>query len=180
MGTVAGVTDQRSTDAPEFGPRGYLPGRAAARARKIVLRAPLGLQWVAGALLAGVVVVVAGVVFLVRAGDPPGPPFVAVGAAVEVGDLTTDADRDLVLVGAGGRIRAFAAPPDPALVYCPDSGHLESDVGVWAVTGRGLAGTPSLAQHPAVVIDGTLYVDPTTTAPGPPPSDDAVERGCPR
>ncbi|MTV26636.1 hypothetical protein FTX61_14610 [Nitriliruptoraceae bacterium ZYF776] len=30
---------------PEFGPSGYLPERASKRARKIVLRAPLGLQW---------------------------------------------------------------------------------------------------------------------------------------
>ena len=68
--------DQSPT--PEFGPRGYLPERASKRARKIVLRAPLGLQWIVAAVVFGLLVLVAGVVWL-NAGGPPGAPFVAAG-----------------------------------------------------------------------------------------------------
>lgn len=161
---------------PEFGPSGYLPDRAAKRARKIVLRAPLGLQWVVASVLAGVVVLVAGILFLLRSGDPPPPPWQDLGAVEQVGEAREVAELDLLLVGAGGRIRAFAEAQ--GVSYCAASNRLESDTGVWALTGRGLGGTDSLSEHLTLVQDGRVYVDPTRTVPGPPPSSEVAEPAC--
>lgn len=170
------MDDQRTE--PDFGPSGYLPERAARRARKIVLRAPLGMQWVVAALVAGVVVVVAGTAFLVRSGAPPGPPWVEVAAVDEVGDAGLDRDLGLLLVGAGGRIRAFADAED--VTYCEPSNRLEAADGrVWSLTGRGLGGAASLTEHPTLVQDGVLYVDPSRLSDGPTPSPDAAEPACP-
>jgi hypothetical protein len=164
-------------ERPEFGPSGYLPDRAAKRARKIVLRAPLGLQWVVASLVAGVVVVVAGVLLLT--GDrAPGEPWVALGPVEEVRTVTIDEEHDVVLVG-GGRVRAFADAGELDLGYCEASRRLESpDGGVWSLTGRGLGGTPSLQEHPTAVHGGTLYLDPTRTSPAPAPSDEPAEPAC--
>ncbi len=162
---------------PDFGPSGYLPDRAARRARKIILRAPLGLQWVVGALAAGVVVLVAGVLFLQRSGDPPPDPWVAVGTTEDIGAAQVDDDLGALVVGAGGRVRAFAGATDVG--YCEASNRLEAPDGrVWNLTGRGFGGTLSLSEHPTLVQDGTVYVDPTRTAPGPTPTDDPAEPGC--
>ncbi|MDX1660098.1 MAG: hypothetical protein R3343_14870 [Nitriliruptorales bacterium] len=164
---------------PEFGPSGYLPGRAAKRARKIVLRAPLGVQWIVASIVAGAVVLIAGLVFLTAGDDPPGDPFVQVGPVEMVGDLTVLDDLDAVAVGAAGRIRVFADATALGLVYCEESRHLEGDDGrVWSLTGRGLGGADSLREHPAVVHSGILYVDPTRTVDGPAPSDEAAEPAC--
>jgi hypothetical protein len=162
---------------PDFGPSGYLPDRAAQRARKIVLRAPLGLQWIVASLVAGVVVVAAGVLLL-TGDDAPGEPWVAVGPADQVGTVTVDEDLDLVLVG-GGRIRAFADARELDLAYCEASRRLESpDGGVWSLTGRGLGGAPSLEEHPTVVHDGILYLDPSRTTSAPAPTDEPAEPEC--
>jgi hypothetical protein len=165
---------------PDYGPSGYLPEKASRRARKIVLRAPLGLPWVLAAVAAGVVLLVVGVVFLARAGDPPGPPFVPVGPVDAVGAARFDPERGVLLVGATGRVRAFVAPPDSAPPrYCERSQRLESADGrVWSLTGRALDGGPSLDRHPAVVHDGTVYVDFSTITPGPPPEDAGAEPSC--
>jgi hypothetical protein len=169
-----GMSGQRE---PEFGPSGYLPERAARRARKIVLRSPLGLQWVVASVLAGVVVVVAGVLYLQRSGDPPPSPWVAVGTVEDVTDAQLEPELDVLIVGAAGRVRAFADAAD--IGYCPASHRLEDASGrVWTLTGRGLGGAASLAEHPTLVHDGTLYVDPTRTSPGPSASDDPVEPAC--
>lgn len=165
---------------PEFGPGGYLPDRAARRARKIVLRAPLGLQWVVATIVAGIAVLVAGVVFLGTSGEPPGAPFVALGAVADMpaaGTLDV-AGRTVLVVGAGGRVRAFV-PDGEVPAYCDASRRLEAADGrVWALTGRGLGGADSLAEHPVTVVDGNVYVDPTRTVPGPAPDPAAVEPGC--
>jgi hypothetical protein len=169
------VTD-RPPD-PSFGPSGYLPERAAKRARKIVLRAPLGLQWVIASAVAGVVVVVAGVLFLQRGGDPPPPPWRAVGTVADVAPTSALADLDALVVAAGGRVRAFAEADDVA--YCAASNRLEaSDGRVWLLTGRGLGGTTSLDEHPTLVQDGVVYVDPTRTTAGPAPSADPATPAC--
>jgi hypothetical protein len=168
------MTDEQR---PEFGPSGYLPDRAAQRARKIVLRAPLGLQWVVASLVAGVVVVAAGVLLL-TGDDAPGEPWIAVGPADRVGTVTIDEDLDVVLVG-GGRIRAFADARELDLEYCEASRRLESpDGGVWSLTGRGLGGAPSLEEHPTVVRDGVLYLDPSRTTSAPAPSPEPTEPEC--
>jgi hypothetical protein len=162
---------------PEFGPSGYLPERAAKRARKIVLRAPLGVQWIVAALVAGLVVVVAGALFLVRSSAPPGAPWVEVADVEEVGDSLVLQDLDVLLVGAGGRIRAFADATDVG--YCEPSNRLEAPDGrVWNLTGRGLGGTASLVEHPTLVQDGRLYVDPSRLADGPTPTDEPAEAAC--
>ncbi len=164
-------------DRPEFGPSGYLPPRAAKRARKIVLRAPLGLQWVVGSLVVGAVVVVAGVLWL-TGDDTPGEPWVALGPVSEVGPASHEPGLDLLLT-ANGRVRAFADAGEKRLDYCPASRRIESaDGGVWSLTGRGLGGHESLEEHPTLVRDGVLYVDPTRTSSGPPPDDEPVEPAC--
>jgi len=164
-------------DGLEFGPSGYLPERASKRARKIVLRSPLGLQWVVASLFAGVVVVVAGVLFLQRSGAPPTEPWVPTTGVGELGSAYQVDHLDVLLVPGAGRVRAFAADVD--IAYCEASNRLESADGeVWSLTGRGLGGVPSLDEHPTRIHDGTVYVDPTVRAQGPDASDDAAEPGC--
>jgi hypothetical protein len=171
----SGVSD--GSPDPSFGPSGYLPERAAKRARKIVLRAPLGVQWIVASVLAGVVVVVAGVLFLQRSGDPPPAPWQPVGTLEEVAPTQVVADLEALVVAAGGRVRAFADADE--VRYCAESNRLEaSDGRVWNLTGRGFGGTDSLAEHPTHVQDGVVYVDPTRTVPGPPPSTDPAEPAC--
>jgi hypothetical protein len=171
------VSERRPDAAPEFGPGGYLPERAAKRARKIVLRAPLGMQWIVASVVAGVIVVVAGALLLTR-GSAPDPPFVPVADVADVaGQVVHDGAVDALLVGLGGRIRAFEAPGDVA--YCEGSRRLESpDGGVWSLTGRSLAGGDSFAEHPTVTADGVLYVDPTATTPPLTPATEQVEPAC--
>jgi hypothetical protein len=161
---------------PEFGPSGYLPERASKRARKIVLRAPLGLQWVVASALAGLVVVVAGVLFLRTSGDPPPAPYEPVGAVDELAASQPLGAHDALVVAAGGRVRVFAAADE--VTYCPASNRLEDGQRVWNLTGRGLGGAPSLAEHPTVVHDGVVYVDPTRTVAGPTASEEPVEPAC--
>lgn len=169
--------DDRRDDAPEFGPSGYLPKRASTRARKIVLRAPLGLQWVIASLVAGVIVVVAGVLLLRQGGSPPPPPWIALGEVEALAASHVDKELELLVVGAGGRIRAFEDATDVA--YCPASNRLEAADGrVWSLTGRGLDGAASLDEHPTLVHGGVAYVDPTRTVPGPAPSDDPAAPAC--
>ena len=164
-------------DRPDFGPAGYLPPRAAQRARKIVLRAPLGLQWVVSSLVVGVVVVGAGLLWLMG-DDVPEEPWIAVGPVTDVGTTAEPEDLDVLLVG-NGRIRAFADARERGASYCPASRRLESaEGGVWSLTGRGLGGTPSLREHPTRIHDGIVYVDPTATMDTPTPSSETVEPAC--
>jgi hypothetical protein len=163
---------------PSFGPSGYLPERAAKRARKIVLRAPLGVQWIVASVLAGVVVVVAGVLFLQRSGDPPPAPWEPIGTLEEVAPTRLVAELDALVVAAGGRVRAFAEADE--VRYCDASNRLEAPDGrVWNLTGRGFGGTDSLDEHPTYVQDGVVYVDPTRTVPGLPSSSEDAEPACP-
>jgi hypothetical protein len=164
-------------DGLEFGPSGYLPERASKRARKIVLRSPLGLQWVVASLVAGVVVVVAGVLFLQRSGAPPAEPWTPVAEVADIGRARAAEDPGVLLVPGAGRLRAFAIDGD--ISYCEPTNRLESSDGqVWSLTGRGLGGAPSLDEHPTRIQDGTVYVDPTVRAPGPDASNEAAEPGC--
>lgn len=160
----------------EFGPSGYLPERASKRARKIVLRAPLGLEWIVASVIAGVVLLAAGLLFLRISGDGPQPPYVEVAPLVELEAAQHDAALDALVVAAGGRVRAFADAGD--VDYCEASNRLEAPDGrVWSLTGRGL-GTDSLDEHPTVVHDGVVFVDPTRAASAADPSPDAPDPGC--
>ena len=167
-----------SPPEPDFGPSGYLPGRAAKRARKIVLRAPLGLQWLLASVAFGVTVLVAGLVFL-RASGPPAAPYEPTVSLTDVtGDVAALPDLSATLVLAGGRVSVFANPGRP-LTYCPATRRLlDGSGGLWSVDGRGL-GTRSLERHPTTVHDGVVYVDPTRRLPGPPPADTYEQASCP-
>jgi hypothetical protein len=150
---------------PEYGPAGYLPARAARRARKIVLRERMGIGWPLAALAAAVVIAIAGALFLRAWSSPPPPPWVAAGplqpAATTVVPVA-GLERGALIVRAAGDVRAFIAPPS-AVTYCARSGHLESpDGAVWELDGRALssAGPGSLPRIPVRVFDGTLYVNP--------------------
>ena len=169
--------DRRAAEQPEFGPSGYLPERASKRARKIVLRAPLGAQWIVASLVAGVIVVVAGVWLLLTAGAAPEEPWVAVAEVEDIGRALAVPEREVLLVAGAGRVRAFADAGDVA--FCAESNRLESSDGhVWSLTGRGLGATPSLSEHPTTLHERTVYLDPTVEVPGPEPSEDPVEPGC--
>lgn len=165
---------------PDFGPGGYLPERASRRARKIVLRAPMGVQWILGTVVAGVIIIGAGLLWLAQSDDPPGSPWVAVVEVDELGDDLLVHALD-VLVVATGRPRAFVGWSALGLDWCADSGRIEGANGqVWSATGRALtAGTRSLEQHPTLVVDGILYVDPSVTAVGPDPRVTDPEPACP-
>lgn len=180
--------------AADFGPGGYLPERAARRARKIVLRAPMGLQWPAAAAVTAVLVAVVGLVYLMTASGPPGPPYVPAGplgsvdprgsAILEIPGLPAEHGADaaavtevLVVRGAGG-LAAFAAPADRA-EWCPDSGRIESGSQVWTAEGRLVGGDgASLRTVPVRVHDGVLYVDSTSPGPGVPAADRGEAPAC--
>ncbi|MTV26638.1 hypothetical protein FTX61_14620 [Nitriliruptoraceae bacterium ZYF776] len=171
------MPDDRPSRVPEFGPSGYLPERASARARKIVLRAPLGLQWVVASLVAGVVVAIAGMILLTRGEAAPGPPWVELGAVEDlVGEVAHDTALGVLLVGIGGRVAALEAPAEVA--YCPASGRLEDGTDVWNLTGRSLTEAPSLPEHPVRIVEATAYVDPTVTAPAPSPARGDATPAC--
>jgi hypothetical protein len=167
------------TEDPEFGPGGYLPERAAKRARKIVLREPLGLGWVVGSLLAGLVLVVAGLLLLGRGEDPLRPPFVPAGPldqAPEVGaaEIFAGTGERLLLVRAGQPVRVFRHP-GVAVTYCTASRRLESaDARVWNLNGRLVGGEgDSLQPVRHLVHDGEVYVDLRHETDRPDPDRDA-------
>jgi len=164
-------------ETPVFGPRGYLPDRAARRARKIVLRAPLGLQWVVAALVAGIVLLIAGLLVLGRAGSPPGPPWEPLGPVEELAESSFDASTGILVITVAGRVRAFEAPEGAA--YCTASNRIEHPDGrVWALTGRGLAGTDSLRPVPTLVVSGLAYLDPTAVGDPLDPMDTPAVPAC--
>jgi hypothetical protein len=162
---------------PVFGPTGYLPDRAARRARKIVLRAPLGLQWIVASLVAGAVVLVAGVLLLGRGAAPPGPPWAELGTVETLPQSAVDGPTGLLIITVGGRVRAFEAPEGAA--YCTVSNRIEHPDGrVWALTGRGTGGTASLAPVPTLTVAGIAYADPTTVGEPLAPLADPTRPGC--
>jgi len=173
----APTTPPDPSERPDFGPGGYLPDRAARRARKIILRAPLGLQWVIASLIAGLVVLVAGLVLLDRAGAPPSAPWLDLGEVTALPEAGIDAGTGLLVITVGGRLRAFEAPDGTD--YCAASNRLEHPDGrVWALTGRGYADTASLVPVPALTVSGRAYLDPTVRGPAPAPLTDAATPGC--
>jgi hypothetical protein len=163
--------------APGFGPGGYLPDRAARRARKIVLRAPLGLQWVVAALVAGVVLLIAGLLALDRAGSPPGPPWQSLGTVEELPESAFDPATGVLVVNIGGRVRAFEAPS--GVMYCGPSNRLEHPDGrVWALTGRGHAGIASLRPVATLTVSGVAYLDRAAVGSPLEPSEIAAVPAC--
>ena len=155
---------------PDYGPRGYLPPRAAKRARKIILREPMGLQWAVAAVVAGVLVLVAGGVLLLSRSGPPGPPFVAVGELAQIdprgaGELALDSGGSVLVLRGAGAVTVFEAPA-VAVTWCAPRSRLISPGGaVWQADGRLVGGAgESLARIPAQVHSGMLYID--ASSPG--------------
>ena len=169
-------------NAPDFGPGGYLPSKAAKRARKIVLREQMGFGWPMAAIAAALLVGVAGVAFLRSSSQPPAAPFQAVGeiAAVEAsgaGVLGTGAAKVLV-VRAAGPVRVFAAEAATP-IWCPETRRLESPDAAWTADGRSVFGSaPSLQPLRSVVFDGVLYVDLTPSLPRPAAGPPGARPAC--
>jgi hypothetical protein len=166
---------------PEYGPSGYLPPRAAKRARKIMLREQMGLGWPLAALAAAAVIAVAGAVFLSMWSSPPPAPWMPAGplSAVDPGEaVALDAAGGVLVVRAGGRLGAFTAPVSE-VTYCAKSGHLESPDGlVWSLDGRLLGGSgDSLRRLPVQAFEGVVYVDPTR-GDRPPPRPGLARPAC--
>lgn len=188
MAAMSAPSDQQPDGPPteaaqaEFGPGGYLPPRAAQRARKIVLREQMGLHWPIAAVVAGLLIVLVTLPFVLGQSDPPGPPAVQVGPLAQIdpsGDGVVDAGGTPVLVvRAGGVLRAFVDPPAGAR-WCPASRRIEAPDGrIWTAEGRLIAGDgASLDRGQAQAHDDVLYVDPTPVA-GPEPIPGDAEPGC--
>ncbi|CAN5877619.1 hypothetical protein BH24ACT15_BH24ACT15_34230 [soil metagenome] len=171
MAPCAVVPDRNST---EFGPGGYLPPRAAKRARKIVLRQQMGLHWPIAAGVAGALILLVIIPLVWSSQGPPGAPYVPAGPLSAI-DASTDGvvdvqGRQVLILRGGGVLQAFVAVP-PDARYCPQSRRIESPTGdVWTAQGRLIAGQgASLDQARALAHDGTLYVDVSDPTPGLPP-----------
>jgi len=148
---------------PDFGPRGYVPPQAAKRARKIVLREPMGLGWPIAAVVAGTILAGLGLVYFLTQAGPPGAPYERVANILTIdprGAAVMPASTGQVLVvRAGGGVRSYLAPSN-AITYCPESKALESADTVWSLEGRKLGGSgASLRPLPSRVHDGSLYVN---------------------
>lgn len=171
-----------SGEPPQFGPRGYLPPRAAQRARKIILREQMGLGWPIAAALAAVVVAVVGAAFLLGGEDPPASPYVN-ATTLEAVDpraakvVEAPGAGPLLVVRAGGGVQVFHDAEQ--VTYCPSSRRLEAPGAVWNLRGRRVGGQgPSLQPLPVKVHDGTVYVDPTRPLPPPPPAPTGETPAC--
>jgi hypothetical protein len=175
------VERPENADEAEFGPRGYVPPKAARRARKIVLREPMGLGWPIAAVVAGVALAVLGAVFLFTQVGPPQAPYEPVAELSTVdprGAVLVGADPgQVLLVRAGGPLRAFVAP-EADVAFCPGSKLLEGAGGtVWTLEGRLLAGPgESLAPLRVQVHEGMVYVN--TAEPLPPLPETRVDVGA--
>ena len=162
---------------PEFGPGGYLPSKAAKRARKIVLREQMGFGWPLAAVVAALIVAAAGGAYLYTSSRGPAEPFRAVqplakipvgGAATLLVSGTGDPGVSVLVVRAGGSVRAFL--PDADVAWCPQSQRLENDDSAWTVDGQLVHGPRrSLQPVRSTVYDGIVYVDVDTQLPPPPP-----------
>lgn len=174
--------DEREPDRGEFGPGGYLPQRAADRARKIVLRERMALSWPVAALIAGVVVLGAGAAFLLggAAPDPPFTPLIAFREVPQGEAVVAEADGvEVLAVRVPGAVRAFLAP-EQAVTWCPETNRLEGDRGaVWQLDGRRVGGTAaSLRPLPTKLHDGMVYVAPTRARAPEPPADRGEDPAC--
>jgi hypothetical protein len=149
----------------------YLPPKAG-KARKLILRTQLGLPWMLAAILFGLVILVAGTLFLVKGGRPGAPwQRVAPVTRLEDGTVTQAALRagEVVVVDRrGGTLRAFLAPSGACPVVATRSGgfarpctHQAWDQSGQPAGGQGAsAQPPALRPMPATVAKGDLYVDP--------------------
>ena len=163
----SGLTEEKQLSGPEFGPGGYLPPKAAKRARKIVLREQMGFGWPLAAVGASLLVLIAGGAFLYLSTRPPSEPFLPVGPVSEVpagglgyGATVEPPAAQALLVRAGGPLRAFWADTAIDAVWCAESGRIETAQAAWTPDGRLVHGEgESLQPLRSVVHDGVVYVD---------------------
>ena len=161
---------------PEFGPGGYLPPKAAKRARKIVLREQMGFGWPLAAVAASLLVAIAGGAFLYSFNRPPAYPYVEMQPLSDVpvgGAATTEAAAGPVpalVVRAGGSLRTFHAADD-SIRWCEESARLETADGAWRPDGTLVYGEVlrSLVPLHSTVHDGVIYVDFETQIAPPAP-----------
>jgi hypothetical protein len=130
-------------------------------------RGTLGIQWVVGAIAAGLVIVLIGTWFLFR---PPGPPFQEVeGIALE--DVAPGTARE-VLAGvylgktAAGRAVAVAEPPNCPLEVV-DGAYLDCAQQRFGLDGKGTKGR-TLVVLPLQVHQDAIYIDPSAADPAAP------------
>jgi hypothetical protein len=152
------------------GKLGYLPPRAA-KARKLILRSQLGRGWIVASALFGLVILVAGFLFLARQGRP-GPPWARVAAvsALPAGAVTETPGPagQVVVVDRRGGLRAFLAPPGACPIRGAGSGFARPCARQrWDAGGSpaselrdGQEAPQPLRQVPTAVAGGDLYVDP--------------------
>jgi hypothetical protein len=151
----------------------YLPPRAA-KARKLILRSQLGRGWIIASVVFGLVILVAGGLYLARAGRP-GPPWVQVaalealpaGAVTQVAGASRSARQALagqvvVVDRRGGELRAFLAAPGPCPVVAAGAGFARPCTGErWDADGTPAAGRAApLRRRPTSFARGDLYVLP--------------------
>jgi hypothetical protein len=143
----------------------YLPPRAA-RARKLILRSQLGRGWIVASAAFGLVILVAGGLYLARAGRP-GPPWVRVAPlqALPAGTVTEvpgPGGQVVVVDRRGDEPRAFLAAPGPCRVVAAGAGFARPCTGQrWDAAGAPAGGAgPPLRRRPTAFARGDLYVDP--------------------
>jgi nitrite reductase/ring-hydroxylating ferredoxin subunit len=131
-----------------------------------MLREPLGLQWAAAAVVAGLLVLVAGGLLVWRMSGAPDAPFVSAGQVTAIDPrgaevVSTTSGSDVLVVRAAGGVTVFTAPDRP-VSWCARSRRLESSDGaVWEPDGRLVGGRgESLPRLPVEVNDGVIYVHP--------------------
>ena len=147
----------------------YLPPRAA-KARKLILRTQLGLPWMLAAIAFGLVILVAGVLFLVKGGRP-GAPWERVAPLARFADgAVTETpfrpDEVVVVDRRGGVLRAFLAVPGSCPVAAtPDGFARPCAQQAWDRDGQPLRTPgatslpPALRPVPTTVASGDLYVN---------------------
>jgi hypothetical protein len=149
----------------------YLPPRAA-KARKLILRSQLGRGWIVASALFGLVILVAGVLFLTR-DVHPGPPWVRVAPVSSLPDgavteVAGPAGQVVVVDRRNRELRAFLAPAGPCPVRAAGGGFARPCVGQrWDRTGApasnlrdGQEAPPPLRPVAASFAGGDLYVNP--------------------
>jgi len=147
----------------------YLPPRAV-KARKLILRTQLGLPWMLAAILFGMVILAAGVLFLVKGGRP-GAPWQRVAPVTRFADAAVTetplrAGQVLVVDRRDGGVRAFVTAPGACRVQAAPGGFARPCAAqAWnrdggPAPGGGSSGEPPLRAVPATVARGDLYVNP--------------------
>lgn len=167
----------------------YLPPRAG-KARKLILRSQLGLPWMLAAILFGLVILVAGTLFLVKGGRP-GAPWQRVAPLTRFADgavtqAPLGAGEVVVVDRRGATLRAFLAPSGSCPVTGTPGGFARPCAGqAWDQAGKPIerqdVSKPpaSLRAMPATVAKGDLYVNrrAATLHPALQSSDGPRERG---